>query len=279
LRHVFSVNVVIPPRRWCAQLAEAVPVPGSGLTLPLDLRAIASKCNGCYYAPKRFAAVQLAYSCPRSRVLIFHTGRLVGTGCEGPAAARLAIARAQRQLAVEAGVRLHTRNFQIINQVGAVSLRATLNCEEFASHHRATSHFDRSSFVGLAWRPANESICCEVYSTGRANLPGSTTERDLQRSFARMLPELLRFSSAARLLEQIPEEQQAHHRVDAADAAGTAPSSAPAAATASAASAASVWSGWGDVGDDDAPVEGEEADAGGGGAEDMDDDALGALGL
>lgn len=92
-------------------------------------------------------------------------------------------------------MRLHTRNFQIINQVrplrplrplrpmrpmlplrpmrgtvpvhdpflwqvGAVSLRATLNCEEFASNHRATSHFDRSSFVGLAWRPANESICC-----------------------------------------------------------------------------------------------------------------------
>ena len=209
----------------------------------------------------------------------------VCTDCEGPAAARLAIARAQRQLAVEAGVRLHTRNFQIINQVGAVSLRATLNCEEFASHHRATSHFDRSSFVGLAWRPANESICCEVYSTGRANLPGSTTERDLQRSFARMLPELLRFSSAARLLEQIPEEQQAHHRIDAADAAGMAPSSAP--APAAAASAASVWSGWGDVGDGvdgvDADVDADDGDGADGvdqgAAEDMDDDALGALGL
>lgn len=32
-------------------------------------------------------------------------------------AARLAIARAQRQLAVEAGVNLHTRNFHVINQV------------------------------------------------------------------------------------------------------------------------------------------------------------------
>ena len=61
-------------------LAEAVPVPGSGLTLPLNLHAIGARCTNAYYAPKRFAAVQLAFSNPRCRVLIFHTGRLVGTG-------------------------------------------------------------------------------------------------------------------------------------------------------------------------------------------------------
>lgn len=88
-------------------LAEAVPVPGSGLTLPLDLHAIGARCTNAYYAPKRFAAVQLAFSNPRCRVLVFRmslaiynqyptsllltidaapltsvadTGRLVGTG-------------------------------------------------------------------------------------------------------------------------------------------------------------------------------------------------------
>lgn len=61
-------------------LAEAVPVPGTGLKLPLDLNYIASRCTGAYFAPKRFSAVQLAYTHPRARVLVFHTGRLVGTG-------------------------------------------------------------------------------------------------------------------------------------------------------------------------------------------------------
>ena len=83
-------------------------------------------------------------------------------------AARLAIALAQRQLAREANVHLHTRNFQIINQVGACSLKATLNCEAFADKHRSTSHYDIKAFVGLAWRPPGESCCVEVYSTGRA---------------------------------------------------------------------------------------------------------------
>lgn len=149
-------------------LAEALPVPGSGVTLPLNLKEIASRCKGAFYAPRRFAAVQLAFSNPRSRVLVFHTGRLVGTGTSGSMAARLAIARTQRQLAVEAGVHLHIRNFSVINTVGASSLRATLNCDAFASAHSSESHFDLSSFVGLAWRPANEALCCEIYSTGRA---------------------------------------------------------------------------------------------------------------
>ena len=123
----------------------------------------------------------------------------VGTGTGGAVAARLAIARAQRQLAEEANVHLHIRNFSVINSVGAVSLRATLNCDAFASEHSGESHFDRSSFVGLAvtfawirtlytstfacvpsnhvvaslllslwsqWRPPRESICC-----GKLTLP------------------------------------------------------------------------------------------------------------
>lgn len=95
-------------------LAEAVPAEGSGVTLPLDLRSIAARCRGAFYAPARFAAVQLAFSQPRSRILIFHTGRLVGTGTTGHAAARAAIVRAQRQLALEAGVRLNIQSFQVL---------------------------------------------------------------------------------------------------------------------------------------------------------------------
>jgi len=109
-------------------------------------------------------ASAMELSCPRrfccTLSLVADTGRLVGTGTGGPAAARLAIARAQRQLAEEANVHLHIRNFSVINSVGAVSLRATLNCDAFAAEHSGESHFDRSSFVGLAWRPPRERICC-----------------------------------------------------------------------------------------------------------------------
>ena len=44
---------------------------GSGLSLPLNLANIAARCKGSYYAPRRFAAVQLAFHSPRARVLVF----------------------------------------------------------------------------------------------------------------------------------------------------------------------------------------------------------------
>ena len=44
------------------------------------------------------------------------------------------------------------------------------------------------------------------------SIPGSRTERSLLESFSRMMSELLRFSSGARLLEHIPEALQAAHR-------------------------------------------------------------------
>ena len=50
---------------------------GSGQSLPLDLGSIASRCKGSYYAPRRFAAVQLAFEEPKCRVLVFRAPLLV----------------------------------------------------------------------------------------------------------------------------------------------------------------------------------------------------------
>lgn len=131
-------------------LSDVAPIEGSTTTLPLDLAHIATHCAGAYFAPRRFAAVQLAmHKTPRARVLIFHTGRIVGTGTTGPVSARLAVMQAIERLAAEANVHLYVKSFEVKNAVGAVTLGATINCEEFAQTHTDTVHYDRSSFVGM----------------------------------------------------------------------------------------------------------------------------------
>ena len=62
---------IVPRLVNVVTLAEGLPIPGSQLKLPLDLKAIASACTNSYFAPKRFAAVQLAFANPRCRVLVF----------------------------------------------------------------------------------------------------------------------------------------------------------------------------------------------------------------
>jgi hypothetical protein len=70
---------LVPSLVNLVSLAEAFPLDGT--VLPFDLRYIASKCKcAIYFAPRRFTAVQIAFDEPRSRILLFHTGRVVGTG-------------------------------------------------------------------------------------------------------------------------------------------------------------------------------------------------------
>ena len=55
-------------------------------------------------------------------------------------------------------------------------------------------------------------LCAEIYSTGKANLPGSTRQRDLLSSFSRMVSELLRHSNRPEVCELVPEHLRLCHR-------------------------------------------------------------------
>ena len=178
-------------------LVRVEPIPGSDTCLPLPLERIARRCVGAFFSPRRFAAVQLAFRSPRCRILIFHTGKLVGTGCGSITEARLAILYACEKMSREAGVHVRIAGFDVMNTVGATAMRTTIDCTAFARAHSSEAMFDKSSFVGLTWRPRGEPICVEVYGTGRANLPGACTYTALLHSFARLVAELLRFSSSS----------------------------------------------------------------------------------
>lgn len=167
--------------------------------LPLDLYHIAKTCDGTFYAPSKFAAVQLGIDNPKSRILIFHTGRIVQTGTTSVIAAHNAVSLTLKILRDRAGLMLRACDFSIINMVGAVALNTVFNCSTFADHHTDEVRFDPGNFVGLTWNPVklDVPIIVEVYSTGRANIPGATREHILYKSFAKIIPELIKYSSAS----------------------------------------------------------------------------------
>lgn len=144
-------------------LATLKPVEGSTSTLPLPLDRIAKRCTGAFFAPKRFSAVQLAFRSPRCRMLIFETGRLVGTGGKSIVEARLATLMACVQMSKEADVHMQVESFEVVNLVGAVALKTTIDCEEFQKAHSSTTMLDRSSFVGMVRRI--RSCCSRVHTT------------------------------------------------------------------------------------------------------------------
>ena len=122
---------------------------------------------------------------------------------------------AVRQLADEAGIYLSVSNFSVINSVGAVNLHTQIACDAFANAHSSEVHYDRSSFVAMAWRPPNVPICVELYATGRANLPGAKSERELVCSFATLLPELMKYRAELHTEIELAESDSEHESEDA----------------------------------------------------------------
>ncbi len=53
---------------------------------------------------------------------------------------------------------------------------------------------------------------CSPFPCAQANLPGSTRQRDLLTSFARMVSELLRHSDHSEVCERLPEHLRLCHR-------------------------------------------------------------------
>ena len=91
------------------------------------------------------------------------------TGCAGPMEARLSVMRAVRQLQLEAGIPVRVRNFAVINEVGAASLQARLDCDRFATTHSSSAHYDRQVRTLLriplripARLPCIPAPCCAV---------------------------------------------------------------------------------------------------------------------
>lgn len=114
--------------------AEAVPVPGSGGKLPLDLHHIGARCSNAYFAPRRFSAVQLAFDWPRCRVLVFRAPNAY----RNPSNAH----------AFQPRTRLPTRANRLPAQIPAVSSELV----RFFSPCKRTPHTKSLNFSGMCRR-------------------------------------------------------------------------------------------------------------------------------
>lgn len=176
--------------------ATTTPIPGTNTSLPLNLENIAVRCSGAYWDPQTFCPVQLYIGNRRkTRVLIFATGNILTRGSNGPMDARIAVIRALQILGTSAGIWLTVQRFTIDNLVGAVRLNANINCEVFSKNNPLSSHYDKSSFGAMQYKPSIDGICCEVFPNGKVNIPNAKTYVQLLQEFADTEPKLMEYSS------------------------------------------------------------------------------------
>lgn len=94
----------------------------------LDLKLIAEKAEGCRYNKKRFPAVIMRKTKPKSTILVFKSGRMIIIGSESEADAEKAARAAIRDVAKALSLKLKMEgNFKVTNIVANADLGCKIN--------------------------------------------------------------------------------------------------------------------------------------------------------
>jgi TATA-box binding protein (TBP) (component of TFIID and TFIIIB) len=208
-----AVNLVSLARLWPIRKdGSKVPAGRDGKLHVFDLPKLALLLPCSAYNPRRFAALQVSFACqPKTRLLVFSTGRIVSTGSLSEEGARAAILRFMLTVERLTGQRLFVLQSNVVNVVSALRLPGRLDLHSFSRRHTGDSFFDSNGFVGAAFRPVGSNgTSFELYSSGRTNLPGSTRVHATVSGFRFVLRELLAHTTATDVLERFEQRQKTH---------------------------------------------------------------------
>lgn len=100
----------------------------------LDLKLIAEKAEGCRYNKKRFPAVIMRKTKPKSTILVFKSGRMIIIGSESESDAEKAARAAIKDVSKALSLKLKMGDFKVTNIVANADLGCKIDitrlCEE-----------------------------------------------------------------------------------------------------------------------------------------------------
>lgn len=88
----------------------------------LDLKLIAEKAEGCRYNKKRFPAVIMRKTKPKSTILVFKSGRMIIIGSESESDAEKAARAAIKDVSKALSLKLKMGDFKVTNIVANADL-------------------------------------------------------------------------------------------------------------------------------------------------------------
>ncbi len=88
----------------------------------LDLKLIAEKVEGCRYNKKRFPAVIMRKTKPKSTILVFKSGRMIIIGSESESDAENAARRSIKDISRAVSIKLKMGDFRVTNIVANADL-------------------------------------------------------------------------------------------------------------------------------------------------------------
>lgn len=162
------------------------------LKCQLELRDIALKAKNAEFNPKRFAAVIMRISEPKTTALIFGSGKMVVTGARSEEDSRKA-SRKFAKIIMKLGYQVKFTEFKIQNIVGSCDVRFPIRLEGLAATHSKFCSYEPEMFPGLIYKMAQPKIVLLIFVSGKIVLTGAKDRSDIYTAYEKIYPVLLGF--------------------------------------------------------------------------------------
>jgi transcription initiation factor TFIID TATA-box-binding protein len=162
------------------------------LNLPFLYKSFLNNNNNVSYNPKKFSAVILKITIPKSTILIFCTGKVVITGTKSVEHCKGAI-RKLEHVFESIGCALSFRSLQVHNLVGSFDTCFPINVEKLCMDYSKNCIFAPELFPGLKFQIITPKMCVLVFHSGKIILTGAKCKQDLNKGFEFILPILQKY--------------------------------------------------------------------------------------
>lgn len=165
----------------------------------LDLYIIAQKSESSRYNPKRFPAVIMRKTEPKStvglriiQILIFKSGKLIIIGAKSEVDARTSADKSAKDISRLLDKKLRVETFAVTNIVANADIGMKIDIGQLAQSRLALKD---ETFPGVIYRMGNPVKAVLVFSSGKIVFTGARTKNDIDVAFEMLKKEFIPFKS------------------------------------------------------------------------------------
>lgn len=166
------------PGRPCNVRIENV-VATASLDQKIDLLAIMKAFTNVEYRPKKFPGLVFALKRPKTKTLIFTTGKMVCTGAKSAKMASSAVRKLVRELKKKGIIILNKPVITVQNMVASAYVGGKVDLED-AAYVLDNIMYEPEQFPGAIYRIKDPKAVILIFSTGKLVITGAKSEEQAQ---------------------------------------------------------------------------------------------------
>lgn len=146
----------------------------------LDLKVIAEKAEGCRYNKKRFPAVIMRKTKPKSTILVFKSGRMIIIGSESESDAEKAARAAIKDVSKAVNLKLKMGDFKVTNIVANADLGCKIDIGKLCEERNVIRN---ENFPGVVYKSMENVKSALIFASGKVVFTGAKTKDDIDKAY------------------------------------------------------------------------------------------------